>query len=120
MTLFTKSIEKPKDKSDGVRICVMRGLREQDDYDIWMPVIAPSQKLIDDYFGNRIDWDGYCKRYDEETLKEKRAYLELLIDMAKNRDVTIMCVEESPEKCHRRLIAEECKKIDPNLEVVIK
>ena len=33
-------------------------------------------------------------------------------------DITILCVEETPEFCHRRLLADECKKYEPNLQVV--
>ena len=120
MPLLTKSVKKSRENSDGIRICVMRGPRKGDDYDIWMPVIAPSRELLDDYFGEKIDWNGYCERFEKEVLQDKRNYLQLLIDMATKHTITILCLEDTPEKCHRRLLAEECKRIDPTLEVVIK
>jgi uncharacterized protein YeaO (DUF488 family) len=120
MPLLTKSITKPREASDGIRVCVMRGPRDGDDYDIWMPVLAPSRALLDDYFGKKIDWTGYCERFDKEILQGKRDYLQLLIEMATKHAVTILCLEDTPEQCHRRLLVEECKRIDPTLEVIIK
>ncbi len=36
-----------------------------------------------------------------------------------NEDITLLCKEDTPEKCHRRLLAEECKILIPKLEVRI-
>jgi len=39
---------------------------------------------------------------------------------ALKKDITLLCLEDAPDECHRRLLAEECKKINPKLEVEIK
>ena len=122
MALFTKSIQEKKIKKDGVRICVMRrpGKYNDKDFDIWMPVLSPSHELLDDIHAKKIIWNQYVKRFTKEVLIEQKRFLTLLIDIALKDDVTILCWEKSPEKCHRRLIAEECKKINPELKVIIK
>ena len=38
---------------------------------------------------------------------------------ALKENVTFLCIEEKPDFCHRRLLAEECKKYQPNLEIII-
>jgi uncharacterized protein YeaO (DUF488 family) len=120
MSLFTKSIQEPVSKKDGVRICVMRRPKEDAKWDILMPNLSPSNKLLSDYLYEGITWDEYVERFEKEIFEGQKEALEILIEMAKNRDVTILCWEETPEKCHRRLVAEQCKKLESKLEVVIK
>lgn len=48
------------------------------------------------------------------------ACLHKLIQLSLQGNVTIMCIEDTPEKCHRRLVAEACRKLAPELEIVIK
>jgi uncharacterized protein (DUF488 family) len=43
-----------------------------------------------------------------------------LAALSRNGTITILCVEPTPEHCHRRLVAEVCKEIDPSLEVIIE
>lgn len=120
MVLYTKSIQGKKQKSDGIRICIMRRPGKNEDFDIWMPVLAPSHKLLDDYHAKKINWDEYIKRFTKEVLIDQRETLRLLTELALKLRLTILCWEDTPEKCHRRLIAEACKKINSELKVVIK
>lgn len=120
MALRTKSIQKPKAKSDGVRICIMRRPDSNADYDIWMPTLAPSHALLDAYHRAEVNWDQFVARFTKEVLKRNKKYVELLADIASKRDVTMLCWEETPEKCHRRLVAEACKKFMPRLRMKLK
>jgi len=88
-------------------------------WDIWMPHLSPSNELLTNYHDKRVDWNEYCIRFNEEVLKKEREYLNILIEMSRSHKVTILCWEKTPKKCHRRLVAEECQRLEPNLTVVI-
>ena len=104
--LYTKSIQAQKESTDGVRISIMR--KPRGDYDILIPALAPSQLLLNSYHENKIDWNEYEREYLLEmhnNLDVKRI-LKFIIDAASFIDITLLCWEETPEKCHRRLIVE--------------
>lgn len=59
--IYTKSILKPKEESDGIRISVMSrhtlndGITSHPDinessYDEWLKILAPSDQLVGDYY----------------------------------------------------------------------
>ena len=45
--------------------------------------------------------------------------VKLLAEEANKKDISLLCIEDSPEKCHRRLLAERCKEICPDLKILI-
>jgi len=98
----------------------MRRPGAEDDWDMWMPTLAPSHQLLTEYHQKKVNWKEFCERFNQEVLEDQRRYLELLIWMAKKETITILCWEDTPEFCHRRLLAEECRQIDPDLKVIIK
>jgi len=120
MPLLTKSVQEKKTKKDGVRVCIMRRPGEDVDWDIWIPALAPSHDLLTEYHQNKVNWEEFIKRFTNEVLVQHREYLQILIDLAKTRVITILCWEETPEFCHRRLVAEECQKLEPRLKVTIR
>lgn len=117
MPLKTKSIQAKPYKSDGVRICIMRRIKPEFVFDIWMPVLAPSTELLEAYHNRIIDWDEYERRYTKEVLDKQETYLRIVIDMARVDNVTLLCIEETPAECHRRLVASRIKSMEPRLEV---
>ena len=120
MSIFTKSIQGKINKSDGVRICIMRRPDRSVSYDIWMPILAPSGKLLTDFHKKKVIWPVFEERFRKEVIKGQRKYLLLFVEMALKRKITILCWEKTPKHCHRRLVAEECKKMNKKLKVVIK
>lgn len=120
MALYTKSAQNKLSKKDGVIICVMRRPNKGIKYDLWFPVLSPPNKLLNQYIKESLDWEVFKKRFKRNVILKYHDYFKILVEIAGKRKVTIICWEKSPEKCHRRLIAEECKKIDSNLQVVIK
>ncbi|MEX0848602.1 MAG: DUF488 family protein [Candidatus Dependentiae bacterium] len=120
MTLFSKSIQEPAHPDDGIRICIMRKPGQNTDWHIWMPILAPPLSLHKDYQSGVKNWAEYVPIFNEEVIKGQRDQLKLLVHMAKFTPITVLCWEETPEYCHRRLIAEEAKLIDPTLAVVIR
>jgi uncharacterized protein (DUF488 family) len=80
---------------------------------IWVKQFAPTPKLLDYYKSNRITWDEYEKIYhnllDEQDFGYFAKYL--------NKRICLLCAEDLPEFCHRRLLAERISAIYPNVEI---
>lgn len=127
--LFTKSIFLPKSISDGLRISIMSRHTLEDgqtphpritesSYDLWLKILAPPAKLVGDYYKRGLSFEDYGFRYTDYLL-QPLVFEEVkkLANLAERQDITLLCFEESAEKCHRRIIAEECKKCNPLLRI---
>jgi uncharacterized protein YeaO (DUF488 family) len=99
-----KSILDKKSESDGVRICVMRFVKDFYDYDEWLRELAPSIELLNDYRKRKIDWSEYEKRY----LREMENKKDLIKELRKRSDggemISLLCWEKDDRFCHRRLL----------------
>lgn len=120
MPLLSKSIQEPKDIHDGIRVCIMRKPGNSTDWDIWMPTLAPPLSLHTSYQSGEKTWDEYVPIFHREVIKDLHEHIRLLVAMAQNHIITVLCWEKTPEKCHRRLILEEAQRIDPLLTITIK
>lgn len=90
-------------------------------YDRWEQSVAPPSHLLGDYYHRGLPWEEFERQYLTYIQKpELRHKLIDLIQLALLRDITLLCQEETPERCHRRLLAEEAKRIKPELEVIMK
>jgi uncharacterized protein YeaO (DUF488 family) len=114
--LFTKSIQEKNDKSDGIRICIMRRIKPEFEFDIWMPNLAPSTNLLNEYHQEKIDWGGFEKRYIKE-MESQSKYLVIVKDIAKKNNTTILCWELEGENCHRLLVSQFLRNLDPDLQI---
>lgn len=132
MPLYTRCIKAPKRDTDGVRISVMSlhtlndGVTPDpaitpDMFHLWWKVLAPPQKLIGAYYRGDIVWNDFDRLFRMYlVLPNVEVFMRRLIRRAGEIPVTILCVEDAPDHCHRRLIAETCLAIDPSLEVHIE
>lgn len=120
MTLYTKSIQKRMTKNDGIIICIMRRPGNWASFDLWFPILAPSDDLLTKYHQKKYDWNNFKKHFKREVIFKQQRFIKLLVEIAKKRKVTICCWEKTPEKCHRRLIAEECRRLDRSLKIILK
>lgn len=130
MTLYTKSILKNTAPEDGVRISVMsrHTLNDgktpdtritADNYSKWMKELAPPAKLVGQWYKNNIEWAEFEKQYLQHLAKPNIATLvQQLANDALTADITILCIEDTAEYCHRRVLAEECLKYAPQLKIV--
>jgi uncharacterized protein YeaO (DUF488 family) len=127
--LKTRPIKDPKRADDGLRISVMSRHTLSDGitpdrkistfmYDQWWRKLGPPSRLISDY-DNGLPWEEYEKRYIQY-LRTQKQLLTTLMQLARDADVTILCVEDSPLHCHRRLIAEVCKMLDDQLIINVE
>ena len=120
MSLRTKSVASPVDPAtDGLRILATRfrgrGM-SADRYDVWMPSLAPSERLLRRILAKRMTWPQFLKEYRRElfmggpidarsaTIKNhgQKFTLRLIGELAQDRPVTLMChcAEDQPQ-CHR-------------------
>ena len=69
-----------------------------------IPLFAPNDDLLDRYRADR-DWDAYVPAY--HTLLAQRPILALGRDLfARYHAPCLLCSEPTPDRCHRRLLAE--------------
>lgn len=74
----------------------------QMDY-VHVPELAPTQDILDEYKKNKGDWNVYERKF--MGLMRKRE-IEKRIDPAVIADGCLLCSEDKPHHCHRRLVAE--------------
>jgi uncharacterized protein (DUF488 family) len=85
----------------------------------YRPELAPPDALLDRYRSDK-DWAAYERDFDELVLQTPAAAEAMsdLIERSKNETVALLCSEPTPDRCHRRLVAEQMMKIDPSLTVI--
>ncbi|MCS7062903.1 MAG: DUF488 domain-containing protein [Methylacidiphilales bacterium] len=82
---------------------------------VHVPDLAPTQALLKAYKNKEISWDEYEKRFLElmETRKiEDHVSKEIISDGC------LLCSEDQPHHCHRRLVAEYLKYHWGDIEIV--
>ena len=71
---------------------------------VWAKQFAPTAALFNDYKSGQVDWTGYEAAYND--LLNMRNGLDFF-RLYKNRRICLLCAEETPDCCHRRLLAEK-------------
>jgi uncharacterized protein YeaO (DUF488 family) len=121
--LKTKSVWSPIDRRrDGLRILATRfrgrGM-PSNRYDVWMPSLGPSERLLESVLGGRLSWSRFLTDYRSElfmdgpidarsrTIKNhgQKFTLRLIKQLAKRGTVTILChCAEDEVLCHRHAL----------------
>jgi uncharacterized protein (DUF488 family) len=70
---------------------------------VHLPELAPTQEMLDDYKKNGGDWSSYEQRFLE--LMRQR-HIETTVPREVVADGCLLCSEDKPHHCHRRLVAE--------------
>lgn len=129
MPLYTKCIEHPVAEADGRRYSVMSrhtlndGITPHPNFSQWMfhawlRTLAPPENIVGRYHRQEISWYEFRKKYLASLRKpEKQTEVENLARQGLEAAVTILCLEETAEFCHRRLLAEECQRLVPALVI---
>lgn len=117
MIIKTKSVQAKPEPKDGVRICIMRRIKPEFVFDIWMPPLSPSTELLKEYHDKKITWEQYETRFSKEVIDREKIFLNMLLAMASVSPLTLLCWEETPEMCHRRLVAQSLQKSDPTIQI---
>jgi len=74
---------------------------------VHLPILAPTQDLLEGYRNKRVKWDEYERRF-LALMKERR--IEKVVSRDMVQDGCLLCSEDKPDKCHRRLVAEYLKR----------
>lgn len=72
-----------------------------------VPMLAPTQELLDDYKKRRAPWREYEARFI--ALLEERNVAHKLSRVLFVEPVVLLCSERTAEHCHRRLVAEHLR-----------
>ena len=70
---------------------------------VHLPTLAPTKEMLDQYKKERGDWKTYEARF-LELMKQRR--IEVTIPREAIADGCLLCSEDKPHHCHRRLVAE--------------
>jgi uncharacterized protein YeaO (DUF488 family) len=88
-------------------------------YDVWMPSLGPSERLIRAYQRGKISWAKFAVDYRNElfmdgpidlrsrTIKNhgQKFTLRLIKKLARSGQITLMChCAEDQDRCHRHLL----------------
>lgn len=116
--IATKSIHKKPNIQDGIRICVMRRIHPEYNFHIWIPELAPPEKLLEQYvIQKKMSWEEFSYQYIQKVLSKKRVIniIKTLVLMSQFEKITLLCTENSAKHCHRSLIIRECMRQKINI-----
>ena len=70
---------------------------------VHLPALAPTKQMLDDYKKKGGDWSTYETRF-LDLMRARRVEQTVARDTL--ADGCLLCSEDTPEHCHRRLVAE--------------
>jgi len=71
-----------------------------------LPMLAPTQDILDEYKKNKGDWKAYEEKF-LGLMRNRRIESEVPRDVVE--EGCLLCSEDKPHFCHRRLVAEYLK-----------
>lgn len=95
----------------------------QNQFDVWLPTVAPSQKLLGwlkDQTKKKGDndalWKQFLVKYERELMghTDGRQAVQLLAELSKRTAVSIGCYCEHDEQCHRSRLREVIVRVAEN------
>ena len=82
---------------------------------VHMPELAPTPEMLDAYRKEHRDWETYEREFlalmDERRISKKGIKRTIA-------NACLLCSEEKPEHCHRRLVAEHLSRHWGDIEIV--
>jgi uncharacterized protein YeaO (DUF488 family) len=94
----------------GVTRQVPRGVKRADYaargyFDLWLPLLAPSQPLVTAFKKDGLPFAGFARRYRAEMRRpEARQAIQLLAAVARHQPVNLGCFCRDAERCHRSVL----------------
>lgn len=79
------------------------------------PLLAPTQEMLDQYKKEKGSWENYEVQF-VALLRDRQIENKLRKDIFEGRAV-LLCSEDKPDHCHRRLVAEYLAKRWPGVSV---
>jgi uncharacterized protein YeaO (DUF488 family) len=108
----------PREPGEGPRIGTVRRpprgvpkaeFASRDYYDVWYPLLAPSDALVKQAFAARTDaeWAAFVRKYRSEMKAPDAARtIALLARLSHDASFSVGCYCENPARCHRSVLAE--------------
>lgn len=108
----------PRKRDEGLRLGTVRYLprgvykndyAKLDLFDVWLPILAPSRKLLD-WLKERVPTPQISKtffaRYERELLSntDARQVIQTLAALAQKTPISIGCYCEDEARCHRHVL----------------
>jgi uncharacterized protein YeaO (DUF488 family) len=124
LKIRTYQLGSNRKRGEGLRIGVVRrpprGVHKEDYaqlnyYDVWFPILAPSQRLLSWIHDNdSVDpaiWRTFTKRYQSEMLNNTNSLqaVKLLAELVKHTPISIGCHCSDETRCHRSILLELIK-----------
>ena len=81
---------------------------------VHLPELAPTQEMLDEYKKRRGDWKTYETHF-LALMKQRR--IEESLPREAIADGCLLCSEDKPHQCHRRLVAEYLKQHWGDVEI---
>lgn len=79
-----------------------------------LPSLAPTKEMLDAYKKKRGSWEAYERAFIDLMATRK---IETEIDRETLRDACLLCSEDKPHYCHRRLVVEYLREHWGNVKV---
>ena len=109
MVVKTKSIFKPKEDNDGLRILITRfyprGLKKGH-FDLWIRELSPSIDLLMAYKNGNYNWNIFKDTFLYEIANNINS-LEMVYALHEQSiydDITLLCFEKDNKPCHRYFV----------------
>ncbi len=108
----------PRAPGEGLRIGTVRrpprgvpkaDFAKRDFYDVWLPVLAPSEALVKLGLGAKDDraWKTFVRRYHAEMKRPDARYvLDLLAALSHETSFSVGCYCADESRCHRSVLRE--------------
>jgi uncharacterized protein (DUF488 family) len=104
----------------------LAGFSKRDDLDFFareilggeyvhLPMLAPTQEMLDEYRKEKKGWENYERRF-RELMKERE--IEKRVDRQLVDGGCLLCSEDKPHMCHRRIVAEYLKEAWGDMEIL--
>lgn len=109
MTISVVRLGSPRGKAEGPRLGTVRrpprGVRttdyaKLDYYDVWLPELSPSAKLIKSALA---DWKRFARLYRQE-MRQREHLLEVLARLSSDSNFAVGCYCEDETRCHRSIL----------------
>ena len=118
MSITVLRLGSPRTPNEGVRVGTVRRpprgvpkaqIGRRDFYDVWLPILAPSQDLVSFAQQSRDErsWKTFTRKYRAEMKQPAAArVLDLLAALSRHANFSVGCYCEDERRCHRSILRE--------------
>ena len=81
---------------------------------VHLPILAPTQEMLDEYKKNKGSWKEYEQRF-YRLIQERQIEKNLPQEIV--QEGCLLCSEDKPHQCHRRIVAEYLQQHWPDVRI---